>query len=394
MARKTNVTINGIDYYRLRKTIGKDKNGEPIIKAFYGSSKSDAEAKYLEWLSNKNKGLKIGKDQSLTQAMYIWLWQIEKMSGNKSSTFARYEVIYRLDIDGSDLGYMSLQDVDKLAVQQHYNQMHTEGKSYSKIKNCNKLLNKFFRYCLSEGYIIRNPCFGIKFDAYKEDDELVIDEEFEDEGKIETLSEEEIKTLSQAKYNQKLKIMVKFAIGTGLRQGEILALNQSDVDLEKMQVTVAKTLSFVRVFKKDKTYTYETRVTKPKTRTSRRKVPIPLALKKDLTELKKIRIEEKLKLGSNYENNKLLFPSETGTYINPRNLVRSWQRALKQLNLPIKTFHSLRHTYASQLIKKGVDLTTVSRLMGHSSIKTTERYVHVMQSVKEEEVQKLNDLFL
>jgi len=271
LARKTNVVINGIEYYRLRKTIGKDKSGKPIIKPFYGTSKSDAEAKYQQWRDERAKGLTINSNQSLTQAMHIWLWQIERMSGNKSSTFSRYEVIYRLDIDGYDLGYMPLQDVDKLAVQQHYNQMHNEGKSYSKIKNCNKLLNKFFRYCLSEGYIIRNPCFGIKFDAYKEDDELVIDEDLEEEGKIETLSEEEIKILSQAKYNQKLKIMVKFAIGTGLRQGEILALNQSDVDLEKMQVTVTKTLSFVRVFNKDKTYTYETRVTKPKTRTSRRK---------------------------------------------------------------------------------------------------------------------------
>lgn len=395
MARKTNVTINGIDYYRLRKTIGKDKNGEPIIKAFYGSSKSDAERKYQQWRDERVKGLTINNNQSLTQAMYIWLWQIERRSGNKSSTFARYEVIYRLDIDGTPLGFLPLQEVDKLALQRHYNDMYDDGKSYSKIKNCNKLLNKFFNYCLSEGYILRNPCFRIDLEAYDDsNNELVIDDDLEDEGKIETLSEDEIKTLWQSDINKKLKIIIKFAVGSGLRQGEILALNQSDVDLDKMEVTVTKTLSYVKVFKGDGTYKYETLVTKPKTKTSRRKVPLPEALKKELTELKKIRLEEQLKLGSAYTKNDLLFPSETGTYMNARNLVRSWERALKQLGLPFKTFHSTRHTFASQLIERGVKIETVSRLLGHASIKTTERYIHVLQSSKAEAVQVLNELYM
>ncbi len=394
MSRENYATINGNEYYRLRKTIGRDKEGEPIIKPFYGKNKRDAEGKYLKWRDNRAKGLTIDKDQSLTNAMNVWLWQIERMSGNKSTTFARYEVVYRLDIDGYELGFRPLAQVDKLAVQAHFNALHNEGKSYSKIKECRKLLNKFFSYCLTEGYMLRNPCYKLKLDAYKEEDEFTIDDELEDEGKIETLSEKEIRTIFQSDINRKLKILVKFAVGTGLRQGEILALNKSDVNMDKLEVTVTKTLAYVKMFEDDRSYKYKLVVTKPKTKTSRRKVSFPSSLLPDLKELNKIRLEEQLQLGSAYTKNDLLFPSETGTYMYSKNLTRSWQRALERLGLPIKTFHALRHTFASQLIQRGENVAVVSRLLGHSTIKTTERYIHVVQATKRDVVQSLNDLYM
>ena len=114
----------------------------------------------------------------------------------------------------------------------------------------------------------------------------------------------------------------------------------------------------------------------------------------DLKELNKIRLEEQLQLGSAYSKNDLLFPSETGTYMYSKNLTRSWQRALERLGLPIKTFHALRHTFASQLIQRGENVAVVSRLLGHSTIKTTERYIHVVQATKRDVVQSLNDLYM
>lgn len=213
---------------------------------------------------------------------------------------------------------------------------------------------------------------------------------FEDESKIETFSEEEISIILNNITNPKLKILVKFALGTGLRQGEILALNRSDVN--DMEVRVTKTLSNVKVFDDPDKYHYEAKVTRPKTKSSIRKVPIPTELKKDLALLNKIRNEEKLKLGELYQNNNLLFPSATGTYIDSRNLLRAWQRIFKKIDVPYKKFHALRHTYATQLLKNGSQLLTVSRLLGHSSIKTTEIYAHVLESTKIKDVENLNAL--
>lgn len=379
----------------MRKTIGKDKNGKPVLKAFYGSSKQDAERKYQQWLIERSKGITIDSDISLTQAMFAWLWSVEKISKNKSTTFDRYEGIYRLYIDGTSIGYMPIGKIEQITLQQYYNELYEQGKSYSQIFNCNKLLRKFFRYCVARGYLLRDPCFGIDLDVYKEDeDELTIDEELEDEGKIETYTPDEIQKIIHGDYNRKLKIFAKFALGTGLRHGEILALRTSDVDLDLMEVSVTKTLSLLKVFDDPEKYHYEWKATKPKTKSSRRKVPIPTELKKDLQELNKIRIEEKLKLGQAYNDNDLLFPSATGTYLDQRNVLRAWERALKRIGVEYKNIHALRHTYATQLIENGVPLMTVSRLLGHSTIKTTERYVHVLQESKRDEVQKLNKLFV
>jgi integrase len=393
MAVKTNCNINGIDYYRLRVTIGKDRKGKDIIKNFYGTSKTDAENQRDKWKQKKLLGIShISEKSSLSMAMYDWVWDVLKISGNKANTFERYEGIYRNYVEESGLGFMILEDIERVNIQRHYNKLHEKGKSYSQIKNLHKLLNMFFRYTVEEGYLLRNPCAGIKLDSYKEEEDVnEIDLFIEDEGKVETFTEDEIDIICKEIKNDKLRIMAKFALGTGLRQGEILALKETDI--KNMVVQVTKTLNTVKVFNGPDDYTYEIMVTKPKTKRSTRKVSIPTKLKKDLAELNKIRIEEKLKLGELYQDNNLLFPSETGTYIDARNLLRSWERALEAIDVPYKKFHALRHTFATQLLKNGAQLISVSRLLGHASVKTTEIYAHVLESTKANDVQSLNSLF-
>lgn len=275
----------------------------------------------------------------------------------------------------------------KLAIQKYYNHLQDDGKSYSQIKNLHKLLNKFFNYAESEGYVIKNPCKGLKIPKSNED-------EIEEEDKIiETFSQNEIKILTEKLGHIKLRYIVMFAMLTGCRQGEILALEEKDI-INNSVVKINKTLRSIKVYDNEKKYHYELKTTKPKTKTSRREVPIPDILKPELKKLKKLIAEEKLKLGALYKENKLLFPSQTGTYIDAKNLQRSWKRALDNANIPYRKFHALRHTYATKLFEKGVNIVTVSKLLGHSTIKTTEIYTHVLENVKKEEVQVLNEFFL
>lgn len=383
---KTNVSINGYDYAKVYLYLGKDEKGNPVHKAFYGTSKTDAENKKKQYIKDLEAGLNpdLG-NQSLSQAMYSWLWDIEKRSGNKSSTFERYEGIYRNYIRNANIGLLKLSDIKKLAIQKYYNYLQDEGKSYSQIKNLHKLLNKFFNYAESEGYVIKNPCKGLKI---QKDDE----DEIEEEDKvIETFSQNEIKILTERLGHSKLRYIIMFALFTGCRQGEILALEEKDI--KNNIIKISKTLRNVKVYDSVKEHHYELKATKPKTRTSRREIPVPDILKPELKKLKKLATEEKLKLGALYNENKLLFPSQTGTYIDAKNLQRSWKRALERYNIPYRKFHALRHTYATALFEKGVNIVTVSKLLGHSTIKTTEIYTHVLENVKKEEVQVLNEFF-
>lgn len=384
---KINATVKGKDYFRVRAFIGFDDKGEYVYKNFYGSSKSDAENKRNDYLKEVESGLNPDlSSQSLTMAMNTWLWNIEKHSGNKSSSFERYESIYRNYVKEAGIGLLKISDIKKLAIQKYYNDLKDSGKSYSQLKNLHKLLNKFFGYAETEGYIIKNPCKGLKI---SKDDE----EEIDDEDKVvETFDNDEVKTLIESIGNKKLKYIIMFAVLTGLRQGELLALNKKDI-INKSTVKVNKTLRSAKTFGEDGKNHYELKITKPKTKTSKREVPLPPSLKSELKRLENLVAEEKLKLGEAYNENSLLFPSETGTFIDAKNLQRSWKRALDNANIPYRKFHALRHTYATRLFENGTSILTVSRLLGHSSIKTTEIYTHVLKDIKVKEVECLDAIF-
>lgn len=390
MARqpKTNVEINGYNYAKTSITLGKDSNGKAIRKIFYGATKGEAENKKKQYVKDIEAGLNPDlSNQSLSQSMNTWLWDIEKHSGNKSSSFERYEGIFRNYIKDAAMGMLNVSDVKKIAIQKYYNDLKSESKSYSQIKNLHKLLNKFFGYAETEGYIVNNPCKGLKLS--KDDEEELQDN---DNIRIETFTRNEVKEITNSLTHTKLRYIVMFALFTGAREGEILALEKSDIKGDTVKIN--KTVRTIKVFddKIHEKYNYEIKVTRPKTKTSNREVPIPDILKTELKKLEKLVAEERLKLGSAYNENELLFPSETGTYIDANNLIKSWKRVLSNTNVPYKKFHALRHTYATRLFENGASILTVARLLGHSSTKTTEIYTHVLENIKIAEVQCLNDM--
>lgn len=381
---KTNYSINGAGYYRIRKNVGYNSKGEPIRKVFYGKNKKEAEDKVLEYMMSLENGLNPDLALStLSEAMYAWIWNIERHSGNKSSTFTRYESIYRNYFQDSGLGYIRLEDLKKIPIQRYYSDLLEKGKGYAAIQNANKLLNKFLRYAVDEGYITRNPLKGLKIPKKDE-------QELEKTNKIETFKPEEIKTLVNSIGNEKLRYLVLFAFYTGARKGEILALNKEDI--KEDYVVINKNVRRTKIFDSKESYHYEIRVTRPKSETSNRKIPLPSALK---TELKKLNIlvkEEKLKMGSAYTDNGLLFPSLTGNYIDASTLMKSWKRALKRAEISYRTFHALRHTYATLLLEKNAPLIEVSRLLGHSTVKTTEIYAHPSLEAKKKTIEKLDEI--
>ena len=382
---KTNTSIGGYDYYKVSATIGYDVDGKPKRKIFYGRNKGDAENKKKEYLKLLENGINPEvASQPLSKTIWDWFWNIEKNSGNKSSTFERYDVIFRKYIKDSAIGKLPLSSINKMAIRKYYNELLADGYSMSIIKNTHKFLNKFFVFALSEGYIIRNPLYGLKLPTVNEDD---IDE---NEGNIETFTDEEINTLVKSIGNDKLKYIVLFAVMTGARMGEILALEKTDI--KNGIVKINKSVRTVRVYTDESNYEYERKTTRPKNKSSIREIPLPDVLIKEMKNLNVLVNEERLKLGPAYLDNKLLFPSQTGTYIDDKNLRKSWQRAIAKAGIKYRKFHCLRHTYATRMILNGVSILTVSRLLGHSSIKTTEIYAHTLEDMKIQAVNTLNSM--
>lgn len=388
MGRKINCVKNGKEYYRVTVSIGRDSNGKLIRKEFYGSSKKDAENKRDEYLDNIKKGLNVDyKNIVLGELMHSWLFEVIRVSSKiKPSTFQRYEGIYRNYIKNSDVYGVKISDLKAMHLQRYYNSLYDKGKTSNVIKNLNKLLKSFFNYAVAEGYILKNPCSSKR---------IVIPGESEiHERKIEIFSDEEINTLKIVLKDHRLKFLILLALGTGLRQGELLGLKWGDIDIDNKQLKVERSIKQVSIISSDETRKYKTVVQSPKTKNSIRTVPIPSNLIVDLKEHKRLQKQEKLKCGNFYNDTDYVFTTETGKTMNARNVTKSYERLLKKAKIPYKKFHSLRHTYATKLFEVNVPLKTVQMLLGHSDVSITANiYTHVMPKEKIKAVEKLNNLF-
>ena len=218
---------------------------------------------------------------------------------------------------------------------------------------------------------MRNPCLNIaipnqdKNTATKEDN-------------IEYFNEQEIKSLKKAFKGNKFENLILFALGTGLRQGELLALKWENVNLEEKYIEVVESVKKVYVFDDNGNKHLETLFQKPKTSNSIRKVDLP----NKLVEL----------LSSMNQNTTFVFEDENGLPFSAKTLFGNWKKVLQDNNIDYKKFHSLRHTYATMLLTKGVDLKTVQDLMGHSDITITQIYLHVLPKTKIDAVNRINDL--
>lgn len=390
MARKTNYSKNGIDYYRVTASIGRDSDGKLIRKEFYGTSKKDAEKKRDEYL----KGLKSGlnpehKDATIGPVMHEWLYEVVRVSDKiKPSTFDRYEGIYRNYIKPSGIYGMKFYGLRSIQIQRHYNKLHEEGKTSNQIRNLNKLLKKFFFYAVEEGYLLKNPCtsknLAIPSDA----------EDKDPDQDIEIFTDEEIDILKTALKGHIHECLILLGLGTGLRQGEILGLKRENIDLDEKTLTVKQSIKPVRVIDKDGNSTYKIIEQEVKTKGSVRTVPIPSSLIPFIENHIAKQEEQKQKAGRLYTDQGFLFATDTGKEIDARNLLRSYKRLLKKAGIPYRRFHALRHTYATKLFERGVPLKTVQELLGHSDISVTANiYTHVIPQVKVDAAEQINDLF-
>lgn len=179
----------------------------------------------------------------------------------------------------------------------------------------------------------------------------------------------------------------------GLRSGELRGLKRKFVEQNK--VKIRNTLKRVKVFDTPTKYHYETKLIKPKSDSSIRVVNFPTDFYKILEQYLQ---EQELKWkenGLNFNEDSLMFTTKNCTPIEVSNFRRRWKRFLKRLNIEYRKFHSIRDTYATKLIRLGANITTVKELLGHSSIKITEKYyVFVFPEDKTETANLLNNLIL
>ena len=200
------------------------------------------------------------------------------------------------------------------------------------------------------------------------------------EKKIECFSIEEQRKIEGYILNSKSSKLygVIICLYTGLRIGELLALEWSDIDFKKEELHICKTC----YDGKDKQGKFTRLIDEPKTVSSNRTFPIPKQL---VAILKKMR--------KNSKSTYVISKGEKGIFV--RSYQRSFELILKKLDIERKGFHSLRHTFATRALECGMDVKTLSEILGHKNPNVTlNRYAHSLMEHKKSMMNKLGRLCL
>ena len=193
------------------------------------------------------------------------------------------------------------------------------------------------------------------------------------EKPVECFTLTEQKNIEQAILNGKKDKLygIILCLYSGLRIGELMALQWSDIDFTKGILTISKSCHDG----KDGLV-----IDEPKTTTSRRVIPLPRQLLPILKGIKK-------------RSNSPFVVSTNGKPVSVRSYQRSFELLLKKLNIPHKGFHSLRHTFATRAIECGMDVKTLSEILGHKNPTVTlNRYAHSLMAHKADMMNKLGKL--
>ena len=174
----------------------------------------------------------------------------------------------------------------------------------------------------------------------------------------------------------KYTVAVLLCLYTGLRLGELCALQWTDFDLENLTLSIKRTVQRVAV----PGYMTKTvlMITNPKSESSERIIPLTAQIVKLLIQLK--------------ENTPYVFGGEKP--LDPRTMQYRFKKILKEAEIEEKHFHLLRHTFATNCVENRMDVKTLSEILGHSDVKITlNRYVHPTMELKRKQLEMLPDFY-
>ncbi|WP_099224582.1 tyrosine-type recombinase/integrase [Listeria costaricensis] len=289
--------------------------------------------------------------------------------------------------------YLGQKNIDKISRYDYdfmLKDMHKQGYSHHTISTTNIVGKMIFRFAQERGIIHHNYVQTIKTPAKSKSHAPVKLSNIEDEY---LERDELISLLSVAKeYGSLLDYASILTLSyTGLRVGELLALQWTDIDFNKLTISVWKTL-----FREKNTITtYE--LTTPKTAKANRKIVMSESVADILVELQEAQQNVKQQF-PDYHDENFVFSKLSGNYCGypemrhrlGQQLKSYLQKAGIRKNI---TLHKLRHTHISLLAQAGVDLATIQERVGHENAETTTKiYLHITKEMKHDSINKFTQL--
>ena len=341
-----------------RYTAGRDpETGKAIYKNVLGKTQAEAKAK-LKQSIEEAKGLDAGKVGRYTvgQWMEVWFENYARVKVRPSS-----HQTYRGYLENHikpNIGQIPLEKLTSLELQKLYKKLLEKGRvdrlesrhqakglSPKTVRNIHQIISSAMKLAQEQKLIVGNPAEGCALPRLEH-------------REMQTLPVEQLQSfLGEAKDSGVFELYY-LELATGLRRGELLGLKWEDIDLERGDLRVKRQIARING-----------EVVEAPLKTKNAYRTLPLA-----EDTVSVLLEQKKKVGSS----PWVFPSPAGGPLSPDSVLHMLHRVLKRAGLPSLRFHDLRHTFATLALQNGVDVKTVSGMLGHFSAGfTLDTYAHV-----------------
>ncbi len=353
-----------------RYVIGYDEKGLPKTKNVLAKTKGECERKLKE-LRDSLQGAEPERPKAdMTFGAWLDQWyQNDCKPAIRPKTQADYENrVYQHIIP--ELGHIPLAKLTPGDLQQFYTRLKQEGrllrtKEYGSglsdrmVKSCHVTCRVALDRAVAQGLILKNPATACKAPATHPKE-------------MQVLTQEELqRLLIQAKEDGCYELLL-LELSTGLRRGELLALRWDDLDLATGELKIERQVQRVKG---------ELTVTQPKTRASSRSIILPATT---------------LEVLKNYRqsvDSRWIFPSpvKEDSPLDPAAVRKKLAAVLKRAGCKHIRFHDLRHTFATNALERGMDVKTLSAIIGHvSSATTLNVYAHVTDGMRQSAAAKID----
>lgn len=350
---------------------GRNLKGEIIYGSVYGKTYRETKDK-LACASFAPKEKPHPRNQERYFREVLSLWMDNNQIRHKGATVNKYQYLINKHIL-PDLGSLKLSQITATVINTFLTQKMQNGKldktgglSASYVRSIMLIISAAMKFAADE-----QMCLPLK---------SPINKPIVHKKEISILSKEEYKRLETYLLLgiDSTRIGVLISLNAGLRIGEVCALTWDDIDMENHIIHVRHTIARVKNSDNSNANTSKLVIDTPKTKASARDIPISSML---LSVLK----QKNMTALSNY------VISDTNDFVSPRTYEYRYHRLLDECGVQSVNYHVLRHTFATRCIEAGVDVKSLSEILGHSSVSITlNTYVHSSMEMKRSQLEKLS----
>ena len=355
------------------------KKRSPAVKT---KKEAELERKKLVTELEKLKGLNSSLDiDHYTVEEYFTQKYLPYKSDLKPQSYRRLESTIQTHIIPAH-GYKIMSKITSNDIKALLNNMYDAGQSHSSIKKVYDAYSGMYKFATMvqrDIGIENNPMNAVKMipqDKFEETTAVWLSNE-----QIAAFRAEAERKFKTGAYVYRYGLLFMLLINTGMREGEICALEKNDIDFKDKVIKITKGVNIVPIKQPDGSNKYEIKITTPKTRNSVRYIPMN---ENALRYAREIMAE--------FPNGNLLAYSAHETILRPDTLHKQFKRIVENAGLGDSGahIHCLRHTFVSHMFDSGVDTQTIAEIIGDNEETVRKTYLHLFKSRKAKAVEMIN----